>query len=253
MQVPVVVGIAIYKRVKPASEPTLMAGARGARCDSIAPAAEASTSSATDIRFRALVGEAAWATLPLPVRRRFSRHLASGDVALYRGTVASTCMSRAGRTLANLLRLIGAPLPLVDGATGPAVVAVMEDPALGGQAWIRTYSRPGSFPQVVHSAKRFRGPTGLEEYIGYGIGMSLNVVVEDGALVFRSNRYFLEVGGWRVWLAPALTPGRIEIVHRQEDDGTFLFSLTLRHRLLGVLIDQKAYFRDVPDATCGAQ
>lgn len=202
--------------------------------------------SATDIRFRALVGEAAWATLPLPVRRRFSRHLAPGDVALYRGWVAKTELSRAGRVLANLLRMIGAPLPLVDGATGPAVVAVIEDPAFGGQVWVRTYNRPGDFPQVVHSAKRFRGPTGLEEYIGRGIGLSLSVAVEEGALVFRSQRYFFELAGRRVWLAAAITPGRMQIVHRQQDDGSFLFSLTLRHRLLGLLLDQHAYFRDVP-------
>ncbi len=69
---------------------------------------------------------------------------------------------------------------LTNGATGPALVAVVEDERLGGQSWTRLYARPGRFPQTIHSAKRFRGPTGLEEYVGYGIGMALRVTVEDG-------------------------------------------------------------------------
>ena len=37
-----------------------------------------------DLRFRALVGEAAWAELPEAVRRRFSKRLAPDDTIIYR-------------------------------------------------------------------------------------------------------------------------------------------------------------------------
>jgi hypothetical protein len=144
-----------------------------------------------DIRFRTLLGEAAWMQLPDAVRKRFSKCLAPGDIIVYRGEVLATKLSRAGRVLSFLARAIGAPLPLTDGATGPALVVVSEDAHLGGQCWLRIYNRPGRFPQAIHSAKRFRGATGLEEYVGYGIGMALRVTVEDGALLFRSAGYFL--------------------------------------------------------------
>src|SRR5690606_25113468 len=96
-----------------------------------------------DTRFRTLVGEAAWAELPADVRRRFSKRLAPGESAVYRGAVTATELSRAGRVLSFLARAIGAPLPLDNGATGPALVLVMEDEKLGGQSWTRIYARPG--------------------------------------------------------------------------------------------------------------
>ena len=101
------------------------------------------TAEVADARFRALLGEDAWARLPEPVRKRFSKRLKGNEVALYRGEVVLTKLSWAGRLLSFLTRVIGAPLPTANGATGAAVVAVTEDAALGGQRWVRLYDRPG--------------------------------------------------------------------------------------------------------------
>jgi hypothetical protein len=163
---------------------------------------------------------------------------------LYRGQVVATKLSTGGSVLAFLARAIGSPLPLTDGATGPALVAVVEDSRLGGQNWTRIYARPGRFPQTSHSTKRFRGPTGLEEHVGCGIGMALQVSVEDGALCFRSEHYFLELGRLRLRLPRWLQPGNMLITHREEGGGTFSFSLSLTHPALGTLIHQLAYFCD---------
>ena len=197
-----------------------------------------------DARFRTLVGGEAWAELPAQVRRRFSKRLAPGDVVIYRGTVTATELSRAGRLLAFLARAIGAPLPLENGATGPAVVLVSEDATLGEQSWTRIFARPGRGPQTIHSYKRFRGPTGLEEYVGFGVGMALAVAVVEGTLVFRSDHYFLELGRWR-WRVPKLfEPGRMEITHRDEAPGMFSFRLRLTHPFVGCMVHQLAYFHD---------
>lgn len=203
-----------------------------------------SAPSVSDLRFRTLVGEAAWAELPEAVRRRFSKCLGPEETLIYPGTVIATELSRAGRVLSFLARAIGAPLPLTNGATGPALVVVTEDARLGGQTWLRIYARPGRFPQAIHSAKRFRGPTGLEEYVGCGIGMSLRVTVEAGALVFLSAAYFLEFGRWRLPIPRILHPGRMQIEHRDEGGGSFAFTLALTHPLLGRLVHQIAIFRD---------
>lgn len=197
-----------------------------------------------DIRFRTLLGEAAWLQLPKAVRRRFSKCLAPGEVIVYRGEVLATKLSRAGSFLSFLARAIGAPLPLTDGATGPALVVVSEDAILGGQCWLRIYNRPGRFPQAIHSAKRFRGATGLEEYVGHGIGMALRVTVEDGALLFRSAGYFLALGNRRLPLPRLLHPGQMTIAHRDLGAGQFAFTLDLTHPLAGQLVNQLAHFRD---------
>lgn len=197
-----------------------------------------------DIRFRTLVGESAWAQLPEAVRRRFSKRLGPDETIVYRGEVLGTQLSRAGRVLSFIARAIGAPLPLTDGATGPALVVVSEDERLGGQCWLRIYNRPGRFPQAIHSAKRFRGPTGLEEYVGFGIGMALRVSVEDGALMFRSAGYFLALGERRLPLPRFMWPGQMTIEHRDLGNGRFAFLLDLTHRLSGRLVSQLAHFDD---------
>jgi hypothetical protein len=211
-----------------------------AAAECLAPAAPA----LADLRFRALVGEEAWSQLPEPVQRRFSKCLAPGAMLLYRGQVVATKLSAGGRVLAFLARAVGSPLPLSDGATGPALVAVVEDGRLGGQNWTRIYARPGRLPQTIHSTKRFRGPTGLEEHVGCGIGMALQVTVEDGALCFRSRHYFVELGRLRLRLPRWMQPGNMLITHREEGAGTFSFSLSLTHPALGTLIHQLAYFCD---------
>ena len=195
-----------------------------------------------DHRFRDLLGDAAWASLPLAVRRRFARRLSSGGKRIFHGTVTSTRLSRAGRLIARLARIVGSPLPDQDGATGPATVLVTESPGLGGQIWTRTYSRPGRFPQTINSVKRFSGPTGIEESLGYGLVMRLHLEVEQGALVFASSGYDLEVGGMRLSLPHWLTPGTCTITHRADGPERFTFTLRLEHPWLGLLALQVAEF-----------
>jgi Domain of unknown function (DUF4166) len=197
-----------------------------------------------DLRFRALVPEADWGRLPLPIRRRFSKRLADGETAVYVGQVLETHLSRAGWLLAQLLRLIGAPLPTARDAQVPSVVTVTEEMATGGQIWTRLYARRRSFPQVIHSSKRFASRTGLEEYVGYGIGMALTVAVHDGALIFRSNGYFIEILQHRFFLPAWATPGALSVTHAEIGDGRFRFTLEINHQRFGRMVRQTAAFRE---------
>lgn len=199
---------------------------------------------AGDPRFRRLLPPPDWARLPSPVRRRFERRLGPGETALYVGAVDVTEMTTIGRLVGQLARAVGAPLPLAPSGRVAAAVVVTEDQTLDGQVWTRLYARPGRTPQVIHSTKRFAGPTGLEECVGGGVGMRLVLAVESRALVFRSAGYFVRLAGRRLALPQWLTPGTIEVVHREERDGEFSFSLELTHRWFGLIIRQVAFFRD---------
>jgi len=197
-----------------------------------------------DLRFRALLSAEEWAALPAPVRARFSKRLKGGDSVVYVGEVTETRIARAGWLFAQAARLIGGPLPLFDETGIPAVVTVTEDAASGGQVWTRLYARRNGFPQVIHSAKRFAGETGLEEYVGCGVGMALTVHVEDGVLLFRSAAYFVELGARRLRLPAFLVPGALTVTHRELGAGRFLFGLDVVHPLFGPIIHQTAIFRE---------
>src|SRR3954447_4947532 len=218
-----------------------------------------------DLRFRALLSEADWAALPLPTRRRFSKRLAGGNTAVFVGEVIETEMSRAGWWLAQAARVIGGPLPVSRDAHLASVVTVTEDIAAAGQHWTRLYARRSGFPHIVHSSKRFAGPTGLEEYVGWGIGMALTIHVEPAhvpekwqpvfregpapaqepsALIFRAAHYFVEFAGFRLRLPAWLTPGSLCVTHAELGDGRFLFRLEIIHPRLGRLICQTAAFQE---------
>jgi hypothetical protein len=163
-------------------------------------------------------------------------------------------------------------LPVSRDAHVPSVVTVTEDVATRGQHWTRLYARRRGFPHIVHSSKRFAGPTGLEEYVGFGVGMALTIHVEahvpektcpgldprgepafrkghapapeECALVFRAAHYFLQLGRWRLRLPAWATPGALAVTHAELGDGRFLFKLDITHPRLGRLICQTAAFQE---------
>jgi uncharacterized protein DUF4166 len=197
-----------------------------------------------DLRFQALLGTAAWSRLPPQVRHRFSTRLAAGVAVTYAGEIVECRRTLPGRLLAQLCRLIGAPLPLFDEVGVPAVVTVTEDGATGGQHWTRIYARRRGFPQVIHSSKRFAGPTGLEEYLGCGLGIALRVRADADGLHFYSEHYVLTVGAFRMRLPAWLGPGALTISHVDRGSGQFAFVLALRHPWLGEIIRQTGLFHE---------
>ena len=197
-----------------------------------------------DVRFRALLSADDWMQLPAATRKRFSKRLAGGDTALYAGEVVEVSFSRIGWWLAQIARLIGGPLPVSADTRVPSIVTVTEDAATGGQIWTRIYARRNGFPQVIHSAKRFAGPTGLEEYVGCGVGMALRIAVDGGALEFRSAHYFLQLGRLKLQLPAWLTPGALTVTHTDLGGGEFQFALEIIHPRFGMLVRQTAVFRE---------
>jgi len=196
-----------------------------------------------DLRFKTLLGDTEWNQLPEAVRRRFSRHMEDGKSVVYKGVITKMEMNWAGRILALICKLIGAPLPTeMQGNGTPAIVTVTEDKLGNGQFWTRTYGRKSGFPQVIHSSKRFQGETGLEEYIGYGITMNLNVEREDKAIVFKSAGYYLEFFGMKIPFPRILEPGKVKVSHADQGEGYFAFILEVDHPIFGEMVNQRGIF-----------
>jgi hypothetical protein len=197
-----------------------------------------------DLRFRALLPDDDWKRLPPATRQRFSKRLADGRTAIYVGEVIEISFSRTGWWLAQIARLIGGPLPISTDTQVPSIVTVTEDAATNGQIWTRIYARRNGFPQVIHSSKRFAGPTGLEEYLGFGVGMALRIVVDGEALLFRSAGYFVQFGRVKFSLPTFLTPGALTVTHSDLGGGEFQFALEILHPRFGMLVRQSAVFRE---------
>jgi hypothetical protein len=195
-----------------------------------------------DRRFHDLLPDDEWGRLPLAIWRRFSKRFADGETVVYVGRIEEASFTPAGWWLAQLARVIGGPLPLCTETGVPMVVTVTE--ASGGQIWTRICARSDGFPQVIHSAKRFAGPTGLEEYVGCGVSMALKISVEHETLVFRSVGYSLHVGWWRLPLPVWLTPGDLTVTHSDLGGGAFRFLLEIVHPRFGKLIRQSAVFME---------
>jgi hypothetical protein len=198
-----------------------------------------------DLRLSALLGAEAWSALPCAVRQRFSKRLGASVSVTYAGEVVESRRAIFGKLLSQICRLIGAPLPLYDDIAVPAVVTIIEDSATGGQFWTRMYGRKSGFPQVIHSSKRFTGPTGLEEYLGRGFGIALYLSADAEALHFHSDHYFIALGPVRLRLPRWLGPGALTVSHIEQGDGSFAFVLVLHHPLFGEVIRQTGLFREL--------
>ncbi len=214
------------------------------------PALPSVPDNAEDSRFRRLLPAAAWAGLPACVRARFSKHISAGATVVYKGYVTNVHYSTAGWLLAQVLRMAGAPLPLSRTEGLETVVTVTEDRQSGGQFWTRMFARERGFPQMIHSVKRFGGPTGLEEALPFGIVMALRLSVVQQTLCFTSAGYIFCVGRWRIPLPRALTPGDLTVTHTGLDAQAFRFTLTLTHAVLGTLLHQEAVYTDEEVLRC---
>ncbi|OWQ48167.1 hypothetical protein CDL60_06190 [Roseateles noduli] len=183
----------------------------------------------------ALMGAEAWARLPAAVQRRFGTH---AEPVCYAGRMDLHC-SRLGRVLAWLAWPLRGPLTPDCAKDLPVEVAVTPD-GHGGVIWSRGLGR-----RVVQSVKRAHpdGPGVLERTRG-GLAMALDVLEDDGALVFQSRHYLWCLGPVRLRLPALLSPGQCRVEHRDLGAGRFRFTLTMTHARWGQTFQQTGEFID---------
>ena len=202
---------------------------------------------------RALAGAAAWARLPAAVQRRFGT--AHADVS-YQGHLNLRC-SLIGHLYAALTRPWGGPLTHINTTAMPATVNVSHN-GRGGVVWERrfhtgvdTQNGSGSSThngndadRTVRSTKELGADGTLLERTDGGLAMSLDVLEEDGALVFRSRRFWWVVAGLRIPVPTLLTPGTCRVAHTDLGAGQFRFTLSMVHPLWGETFHQSGVFTD---------
>jgi hypothetical protein len=191
--------------------------------------------------FARLVGDG-WQRLAPDIRNRFTEKPHVAQPIRYSGVMSIVTCSPAGLALAQFCRLLGTPFAPRRGSDVPTVITLRA--VLGEDAviWDREYRYPERAPILVRSTKRTADDGRLLECVGGGFGMSLDVYEEDGALHFRSRRYFWRRGKRLWWLPPSLSPGVTHVAHEDLGDGRFRFLMTVRHPLFGTLFHQDGTF-----------
>ncbi len=193
----------------------------------------------------ALVGAAGWARLCPAIRRRFAPGHAA-DAPVYRGSLALD-RSAIGAVFALFALILGAPLPLRRARDAPAEVRVREDGA-GGVVWERWLQLAPGRTHCIRSTKRLGADGTLLECTEGGLGMVLAVFEAEGALVFESRAYVLDLfgGGWRIPLPALLTPGRCCVAHSagEGSENRFRFTMDMTHPLWGRCFHQTGVFED---------
>lgn len=188
----------------------------------------------------ALVGPEGWQRLPAAVQRRFAAGHA--DTA-YRGALDLHC-SAVGRCFAVCSALLGGPLTALRTQGVAAEVRVYGN-GRGGVVWERHLQPAADAPvRIVRSTKEPGPRGGLVERTDGGLAMELDVFEEDGALVFRSRRYFLALGRLRLPVPAWLAPGTCRVEHRDLGAGRFRFTLSMVHPLWGRTFHQTGVFAD---------
>ena len=193
------------------------------------------------VSVRTLLGETAWFSLPATARARFADHAASAE---YRGEFRRSPRQLRGPTACDVLPAARHTRRAVHRRTNvPATVHVFATPD-GGTAWQRIYEFPGRKPCVVESIKRLSREGTLIEALPACLRMALDVYARDGVLHFVSNAYYFELGRLRIRVLDWLPPGTTHVEHIDLGNGSFRFTMRVRHRWLGEVFYQTGCFRD---------
>ncbi len=144
----------------------------------------------TSSSYRTLLGEKAWASLRNSIRERFAKP--TEKTIEYIGVMQHMRLSIMGRLFANFCRLLGTPLAPYAEQNVDMLVKVYPHKRLRGLTWERHYFFKHHDRIIAKSTKCINEDTGLMEIVDSGLGMDLKITAEQGALHFRSTRYFLQ-------------------------------------------------------------
>ena len=194
----------------------------------------------SDNHYRRLLGNESWLRLKPEIRQRFSRKFKEGESHVYTGKM-EVRFSFFGWLFAQVCRVIGKPLATKRGDKVPVTVTLSYDRKTQGTQWKRDYFFT-DVPEVITSAKAVNAIGGLEEHVGYGFSMCLDLYVVNGNLEFHSHDYYWTRKNFRIRLPSLLTPGRIVVKHEQIEGEVFRFSLEVNHPILGQTIYQSGLF-----------
>lgn len=111
--------------------------------------------------------------------------------------------------------------------------------------WHRTITYPDGRSDYFRSRMQFVAEHQVIETIGFGFGLLMDVVVDEGGLRYRSLGHFWQWRGWRLPIPDWLLLGSATISERALSEDVFYLDFTIRHPLWGVSYCYRGDFRHV--------
>ena len=198
-----------------------------------------------DNTYQNLLGSSQWLKLKPEIRKRFSVKPLMHSSIRYVGMMDVVKFNFMGWMFAQVCRLIGTPLAPYEGENIPMDIELVIHESTGGVSWNRTYKFNSGKITTVRSIKCLYSAGQLEEHIGFGFSMKLEVFERNGDLFFVSKDYLLRIGSLEVHLPRFITPGITTVSHEQISGARFRFTLSVVHPVFGETIYQIGEFRSV--------
>lgn len=162
----------------------------------------------------------------------------------YVGEMTEVGCSWVGALLANMTRLIGAPLIPYSEKNVPIDVTVFKKPENPAIYKKRTYRFKNHKPFTVLSWMKLGAKGQFQEFVGFGLGMNMILDAKDQKLCFLGQGYFLEIFGFCIPIPFFLSPGKALIIHSDHGDNAFRVRIEMRHPWFGLMYMQDGVFRD---------
>lgn len=169
-----------------------------------------------------------WQRLPEVIRKHY---LLTGDGQSRLEGVMAIDYPRYLYPIVWLIHMFGG-LVLWRGAT---VRAEVDKTAAGGILhWKRTLTYPDGKVDYFCSQMHYAGKNRLIETIGFGFGLTLQVTVDNGDLLYRSAGHFWRCGRFKLNIPDWLLLGSATIREHAVSNDAFYLDFTLTHPLWGI-------------------
>ncbi|MBN8530305.1 MAG: DUF4166 domain-containing protein [Alphaproteobacteria bacterium] len=183
-----------------------------------------------------------WSCLSPATRKRFETD--PDTTVFYEGVMSEVRCSPLGRLIALLGRCLGSPLIPHSGRDIPIHVMVYKKPGHPDIFKKRIYDFLGKQPFTVETRMRTDDDGRFVEYAGLGLGMIMELSVEEGGLYFHGRGYVWDTPLGRVPVPAWLSPGLAHVEHRDGEPGSFRVRIEMRHPWFGVTFVQDGVFQE---------
>lgn len=190
--------------------------------------------------FKTILGSQ-WAELGHIVQKHYSLTPYSDDYVRVDGVMDEIHHSLFAKLLIPFGVLFGAVVPY-RAKNVPISVHYRSCSSDANLYWDRVFKFRPNKKFHFRSFMQHTGDNEVIEYVRFGVGMRLQVTVEDGALVFRDIGYIWKILGFNIPVPGGLLFGKAYVEERPIDENTFSMRLELKHPIFGILFRYRGSF-----------